>query len=109
MIGVLTTYLTVAGGVAAGTQMARGLNRGLFRAFRGDPRGALVEVAGGLASPALTAAGQLVTLGREICQSASCLAVGARAVADPDEGAAAAPVRSRRPRRGPVASANGAA
>jgi hypothetical protein len=76
MLGVLANYLMVAGGVAAGAQVARGVTRGVSRLLHGDPRGALVEVAGGLAAPALTAAGQLFCLGQEVAESAIELAIG---------------------------------
>ncbi len=76
MIGVLTTYLAVAGGIAAGAQVGRGITRGVLRLLHGDPRGALAEAAGGLAAPALTAANQLYLLGQEVCLSAIELAVG---------------------------------
>ncbi len=76
MIGLLTAYLAVVGGVAAGAQVGRGITRGVSRLLHGDPRGALAEVAGGLAAPAVTAAHQLALLGQEVCSSAVELAVG---------------------------------
>ncbi len=76
MIDVLVKYLVVAGAIAGAAQVGRGVTRGLSRVFRGDPRGALAEVAGGLAAPAVTAANQVVLLGQEICYSAIELTIG---------------------------------
>jgi hypothetical protein len=111
MIGLLVKYLTLSGGAAAGTQVARGVVRGTKRLVRGDARGALAEVAGGLGSPLVAAVNQLSQLGGEVCRSASALTAGAQAKAGP---AAAPPVPAprvpRRRRRSPaVPVVNGAA
>ena len=73
MLQLLGAYLAVAGGVSAGAQVARGAVRGAGRLARGDGRGALVEVAGGLAAPVVSAVHQLSRLGAEVCQSATTL------------------------------------
>ncbi len=108
MIGVLTTYLAVAGGIAAGAQVGRGITRGVFRLLHGDPRGALAEAAGGLAAPAVTAANQLYLLGQEVCLSAVVLAVGGCQEGDPASGPWVPPVPSLR-QRVPAATGNGTA
>jgi hypothetical protein len=74
MLQFVGAYLAVAGGV----QVARGAVRGAGRLAKGDGRGALVEVAGGLAAPVVSAAHQLSRLGSEVCQSATTLTAEAR-------------------------------
>ncbi len=108
MIGVLSTYVAVAGGIAAGAQVGRGITRGVFRLLQGDPRGALAEAAGGLAAPALTAANQLYLLGQEVCLSAVVLAVGRCQEEGSAPGPWVAPAPSHR-QRVPAATGNGAA
>ncbi len=108
MIGVLTTYLAVAGGIAAGTQVGRGITRGVLRLLHGDPRGALAEAAGGLAAPVVTAANQLYLLGQEVCLSAVVLAVGRCQEEGSAHGPWVPPVLSRH-QRVPAATGNGAA
>jgi hypothetical protein len=73
MMGFMATYLAVAGSTAAGAQVARGAIRGVTRLAKGDARGALIEVAGGLAAPVVTAAHQLTELGNEVGRSATTL------------------------------------
>jgi hypothetical protein len=58
--------------------VARVAVRGAGRLARGDGRGALVEVAGGLAAPVVSAVHQLSRLGAEVCQSATALTAEAR-------------------------------
>ena len=58
MLYLFGAYLAVAGGASAGAQVARGVVRGAARLARGDARGALVEAAGGLAAPVVTAVHQ---------------------------------------------------
>ncbi len=108
MIGALSIYVAVAGGIAAGAQVGRGVTRGLFRLLHGDPRGALAEAAGGLAAPAVTAAHQLYLLGQEVCLSAAVLAVGRGQEGDPADGPWEAPAPPHR-QRVPAATGNGAA
>ncbi len=108
MIGVLSTYLAVAGGIAAGAQVGRGITRGAFRLLQGDPRGALAEAAGGLAAPALTAANQLYLLGQEVCLSAVVLAVGVSKEDGLGDSPWEPPVPNHR-HRVPAAAGNGAA
>jgi hypothetical protein len=52
--------------------------RGAGRLARGDGRGALAEVTGGLAAPVVSAVHQLTGLGAEVCQSATALTAEAR-------------------------------
>jgi hypothetical protein len=106
MFGLLTSYLMVAGGVAAGAQVARGVAHGVSQLLHGDPRGALVEVAGGLVAPALTAAGQLFCLGQEVAGSAIELTLGKKY--GPEDSAWVLPILLHRHRE-PAATGNGAA
>jgi hypothetical protein len=78
MLQLLGAYLAVAGGVSAGAQVARVAVRGAGRLARGDTRGALAEVAGGLTAPVVSAVHQLSRLGAEVCQSATALTAEAR-------------------------------
>jgi hypothetical protein len=77
MLQLLGAFLAVAGGVSAGAQVARGAVRGAGRLAKGDTRGALAEVAGGLAAPVVSAVHQLSRLGAEVCQSATALTADA--------------------------------
>jgi hypothetical protein len=108
MLHVIGIYLAVVGGAAAGAQVARGAVRGAGRLVRGDPRGALTEVAGGLAAPVVSAVHQFSRLGSGVCQSAAALNAEVRHMTTrPD---AAPPANSPRQRkRGPATAASGAA
>ncbi len=53
MFGLLTMHLAAVAGAAAAVQVTRGVVRGAGRLARGEPRGALAEVGGGLAAPAV--------------------------------------------------------
>jgi hypothetical protein len=108
MLNVIGIYLAVLGGATAGAQVARGAVRGAGRLVRGDPRGALTEVAGGVAAPVVSAFHQFSRLGGDVCQSAAALTAEARhRTTRPD---AAPPANSPRQRkRGPAAAASGAA
>jgi hypothetical protein len=112
MLNVFGLYLAVAGGVAAGAQVARGAVRGASRLVRGDPRGAAVEVAGGVAAPVVSAVHQLSRLGGDVCQAVASLTAEVRAKARPG-GAPVPPTSPPRRRRSPAAAptvpANGAA
>ncbi len=108
MVGVLSTYLVIAGGIGAAAQLGRGVARGMFRLFQRDPRGALAEVAGGLAAPAVTAAQQMFALGQEVAHSAVSLMVGNREAPESEDVPSAPRFRSRR-HRIPATTAHGAA
>jgi hypothetical protein len=112
MIGLLVKYLAFSGGATAGTQVARGVVRGAKRLVRGDARGALAEVAGGLGSPLVAAMNQLSQLGSEVCRSASALTAGTKPKSDAPA-AATTPPAPRMPRRRRramgVSAVNGAA
>jgi hypothetical protein len=108
MLQLLGAYLAVAGGVSAGAQVARGAVRGAGRLAWGDGRGALAEVAGGLAAPVVSAVHQLSRLGSEVCQSATALTAEARHKLGP--GRSPEPRGSARRRRpAATAEANGRA
>ncbi len=107
MFGVLVKYLAVAGAVAGAAQVGRGVARGLSRVIRGDPRGALAEVAGGLAVPVVTAVSQVVLLGQEVCCSVTELAVGFSKADDLPDRPWVAPVPPH-PHRVPAGTGNGA-
>ena len=109
MIQVIGCYLAATGGVAAGAQVLRGAVRGTARLVRGDPRGALVEVAGGLAAPVFSAVHQLSRLGREVCESATALTAEARQKFRPATAPSAPHVPRRRGRKSPVPTVNGVA
>jgi hypothetical protein len=78
MLQLFGAYLAVVGGVAAGAQVARGAVRGAARLAHGDGRGALVEVAGGLAAPVFSAVHELSRLAVEVCLSATALTTDVR-------------------------------
>ncbi len=110
MFGVLAKYLAVAGAIAGAAQVGRGVTRGATRLLHGDPRGALAEVAGGLAAPAVAAASQVVLLGQEVCCSVIELTMGV----SKEDGLADSPWVPPTPshRRGvtaPAGTSNGAA
>jgi hypothetical protein len=108
MFGLVTSYLAVAGGIAAGAQVARGAVRGAGRLAQGDARAALAEVAGGLAAPLVAASHQLHQLGGDVVRSAEALSDGLRQRSRPSATPAVPRVRSRR--RAPAAAvANGVA
>ena len=105
MIGLFVKYLSVAGGTAAGTQVVRGVMRGATRLARGDGRGALAEVAGGLGSPLMAALHQIKQLGTEVHRSASSLTTDVRAKVSLTVAPSAPRIPKRRRRRTPTVAA----
>jgi hypothetical protein len=103
MLHVLGAYLAVAGGAAAGAQMACGAVRGAAQLVHGDAR----EVAGGIAAPVLSAVRQVTQLGVDVCRCATALTAEVRAKTGP-AGAPAEPRVPTRRRRMPAVAANGA-
>jgi hypothetical protein len=80
-MGLFTSYVFVAGSLSASAQIARGLVRGAGKLVQGDPKGALVEAAGGVIAPATSAVSQLFKLGSEVFEVASNL-IGAEEKGD---------------------------
>ena len=84
-------YLMVVGGVSAGLQVTRGVVRGAGRLLGGDARGALAEVAGGVAAPVRTVCHEACKLAADVFIAATAISGGGPApVASPQ-----APARQR--------------
>ena len=66
MAHFLAGYLAITGAISAGLQVARGVVRGVGRLIEGDPRGAVVEVAGGLVAPVRTVYNEACKLGADV-------------------------------------------
>jgi hypothetical protein len=78
VFNVIGIYLATVGGVAAGAQVARGAVGGAGRLARGDPRGALTELAGGVTAPVVSAVHQFSQLGADVCRSVAALTAEVR-------------------------------
>jgi hypothetical protein len=72
-MNLFAAYTLALGAFTAGTQVARGVVRGVGKLIEGKPRAALTEVAGGLAAPVATAVQQVCKFGEDVCHAASCL------------------------------------
>jgi hypothetical protein len=75
-VGIVTTYLAVAGGISAGAQATRGLVRAAARLAGDDVRGAMAEAVGGLTAPVASACAQVRLLGTEVRHAARPLLPG---------------------------------
>jgi hypothetical protein len=72
-MNLFAAYTLALGAFTAGTQVARGVVRGVGKLIEGNPRAALTEVAGGLAAPVAAAIGQVCKLGEDVCRAAGRL------------------------------------
>jgi predicted ThiF/HesA family dinucleotide-utilizing enzyme len=103
---LFVSYVLVVGGFTAGVQVIRGVVRGAGKLIEGEPKTALIEIAGGVMAPVASAVGQVYKLGAEVCRTAGVLADG-----DEDEGeelpALPGGVRRWRAPRHVAAEANG--
>jgi predicted ThiF/HesA family dinucleotide-utilizing enzyme len=74
-MGLFVSYVLVVGGFTASVQVIRGVVRGAGKLIEGEPKAALVEVAGGVMAPVASAVGQACKLGADVCRTAGVLAV----------------------------------
>jgi hypothetical protein len=75
-------YALGAGALSSAAMIARGAVRSFGILCHGDPRGAALEMLGGLAAPAVGAANQLAALGVEIVGVAMSISVGSPSPGD---------------------------
>jgi hypothetical protein len=75
-MGLFVSYVLVVGGFTASVQVIRGVVRGAGKLIEGEPKAALVEIAGGVMAPVASAVGQVYKLGEEVCRTAGVLAEG---------------------------------
>jgi hypothetical protein len=75
-------YALGAGAISSAAMIARGAVRSFGTLCHGDPRGAALEMLGGLAAPAVGAANQLAALGVEIVGVAMSISVGSPSPGD---------------------------
>jgi len=78
----LGAYALGAGAISSAAMIARGAVRSFGTVCHGNPRGAALEMLGGLAAPAVGAAHQLAALGCEIVGVAMSISLGSPSPGD---------------------------
>jgi hypothetical protein len=105
-MSLFVSYVLIVGGLTASVQVVRGVVRGAGKLIEGEPKAALVEIAGGVMAPVASAVGQVCQLGEDVCRTAAAIAASGK----DSEAFPAQPAALRRWQlSGPVApEANGA-